>query len=114
MWNPLTLRVPPDETPSVSRMREICTSGLTRGEGRISGPPLLDSLREISVRAGMGTGGAIHATVTALPGLLPDFFRPMNSDSLRSFFLLCESPALTSPKHLASPLRQTSSGCYSG
>ncbi len=42
MWNPLTLRVPPDETPSVSRMREICTSGLTRGEGRISGPPLLD------------------------------------------------------------------------
>ncbi|QDV14295.1 hypothetical protein CA51_41920 [Rosistilla oblonga] len=42
MWNSLTLRVPPDEMPSVSRMREIRTSGLMRGEGRESRPPLLD------------------------------------------------------------------------
>ena len=40
-WQPQGLRVLPDETPSVSRMREIRTSGSMRGEEQ-NAPPLLD------------------------------------------------------------------------
>ena len=42
-WKPLSLRVLMNEMPSVSRMREIRTSGLRRGEGLTKTvPPLLD------------------------------------------------------------------------
>ena len=45
-WQPLSLRVLMNEMPSVSRMREIRTSGLRRGEGLTKTvPPLLDRFK---------------------------------------------------------------------
>ena len=56
-WQPLSLRVLMHEMPSVSRMREIRTSGLMRGEGlkknspSSTRPPLREVFFRLSVHA---------------------------------------------------------------